>query len=232
MDTVDTATAVSKPAGQRWMRLLLKTPADFSRPLPSKQQSDEVPSSISSSQPQYLQSHACLPLPHLLARDGSADDYRLGRYSATPGQYAAYPFHRPHQFPASGPPMLQTPQEWTRPPYLHLLPEPPPVFPPASAPQMPFVDVLPPSRKYSQDEKEEGLELELDEAVVKKLLRSGPAQRYMKGKCYQNATTEPLHCLRELVTLILIWDESDSKAVMTTIINNILAWFADRLILA
>lgn len=64
--------------------------------------------------------------------------------------------------------------------------------------------------------------MELDEAVVKKLLRSGPVQRYMKGKCYQNATTEPLHCLRELVTLILIWDESDSKAVMTTIINNIL----------
>lgn len=118
MDTVDTATAVSKPAGQRWTRLLLKTPADFSRPLPSKQQSDEVPSSVSSSQTQYLQSHACLPPPYLLARDGSADDYRLGRYSATPGQYAPshhyYPFHRPHQFPASGPPMLQMPQEWTR----------------------------------------------------------------------------------------------------------------------
>lgn len=48
MDTVDTATAVSKPAGQRWTRLLLKTLADFSRPLPSKQQSDEVPSSVSS----------------------------------------------------------------------------------------------------------------------------------------------------------------------------------------
>jgi len=94
------------------------------------------------------------------------------------------------------------------------------------------VDVFLLSRKYPQDEKEEGLELELDEAVVKKLLRSGPVQRYMKGKCYQNATTKPLHSLRELVTLFLIWDESDSKPVMTTIINNILAWFADRLILA
>lgn len=206
MDTVDTATAVSKPAGQRWTRLLLKTPADFSWPLPSKQQSDEVPSSVSSSQPQYLQSHSCLPPPHLLARDGSADDYRLGRYSATPGQYAAshhyYPFHRPHQFPASGPPMLQTPQEWTRPPYLHL--------PTRAASSFPACVCSPDAIRGCSSAVEkvpsrrEGLELELDEAVVKKLLRSGPVQRYMKGKCYQNATTEPLHCLRELVTLILI----------------------------